>query len=53
MTPTTEAKNSKSNYLDLRKELSYCSDPFELLSEVLTENQRLRKQLNQYQPNKY
>ena len=53
MTPTTEAKKSKSNCPDLRKELSYCSDPFELLSEVLSENQRLRNQLNQYQTNKY
>ena len=46
MYPTTEAKYLKERKRQLRKDLTTVSDPFDLLTEVLSDNERLREKLN-------
>ena len=46
MTYSTEA-NKPKRINEIRDQVSTCSDPFHLLSEVLYENERLRRENKQ------
>ena len=49
MSLSTEAKNHRKKFIDLKKEVSQCDDPYGLLAEFALENERLRNQITRYE----